>query len=68
MNNDFENIRAERDTERYQAKASPAFTGLWRQIALGIVVGYSVLSVLGFVGAMLWMKLMTSGIQLQIPN
>ncbi|MFI8482880.1 hypothetical protein ACIGCM_20155 [Pseudomonas sp. NPDC078700] len=68
MNNKFENLRAERDIEHYPVKSEANYAGLWKQIALGIVVGYTTLSVLGFVAAMLWMKLATSGLQLQVPG
>ncbi|WP_339491000.1 hypothetical protein [Pseudomonas sp. EL_65y_Pfl2_R95] len=68
MSNNFENLRAERDIERSPVKSSANYAGLWKQIALGIVVGYTALSVLGFVAAMLWFKLATSGLQLQVPN
>ncbi|ARU87457.1 hypothetical protein [Pseudomonas sp. M30-35] len=68
MSNNFENLRAERDIEHYRAKPSPNYAGLWKQIALGIVVGYTVLSLLGFVATMLWLKLAASGLQLQVPS
>ncbi|MEN2507296.1 hypothetical protein V8Z77_10320 [Stutzerimonas stutzeri] len=42
MRNDVENIRAERDLP-YRASAStpsnPSHAGIWKQIAIGIVVG-----------------------------
>ncbi|KRW56385.1 hypothetical protein [Stutzerimonas nitrititolerans] len=53
MRDDFDNIRAERETPyRTAATSSNKYAGLWKQIAIGIVVGH--LS-LGLIGAVLWM-------------
>jgi len=53
MRDDFDNIRAERETP-YRAAATSAnqYAGLWKQIAIGIVVGQ--LS-LGLIGAAVWL-------------
>lgn len=53
MRDDFDNIRAERETPyRTTAISSNKYAGLWKQIAIGIVVGH--LS-LGLIGAVVWM-------------
>ncbi len=54
MRDSFDNIRAERETP-YRTAANPSsnqHAGLWKQIAIGIVVGH--LS-LGLMGAVVWM-------------
>ncbi len=53
MRDDFDNIRAESETP-YRPSATQAnqHAGLWKQIAIGIVVGH--LS-LGLIGAVVWM-------------
>ena len=53
MKDDFDNIRAERETPyRHAATQANQHAGLWKQIAIGIVVGH--LS-LGLIGAVVWM-------------
>ncbi|MBT1118212.1 hypothetical protein ACYCFL_07715 [Stutzerimonas nitrititolerans] len=53
MRDDFDNIRAERETPyRTAATSSNKYAGLWKQIAIGTVVGH--LS-LGLIGAVVWM-------------
>lgn len=50
MRDDFDDIRAERDrpVRTSLGNANP-HAGLWKQIALGIVVGYGVIAVLSMV-------------------
>ena len=50
MKDDFDEIRAERDRPTRGYGASNPHAGLWKQIALGIVVGYSVLAVFTLIG------------------
>jgi uncharacterized protein (DUF2062 family) len=69
MRDDFDNIRAERETPYRTAAAAPSnqYTGLWKQIAIGIVVGH--LS-LGLMGAVIWMvaaQLLVGDIQIVMP-
>ena len=53
MRDDVDNIRAERETPyRPAATQSNQFAGLWKQIAIGIVVGHFSL---GLIGAVVWM-------------
>ncbi|WP_019341828.1 hypothetical protein [Stutzerimonas stutzeri] len=68
MRDDFDNLRAERETP-YRPAATQAnrHTGLWKQIAVGIVVGH--LS-LGLIGAVIWMaaaQLLVGGLQIVAP-
>ena len=53
MRDDFDNIRAERETP-YRTAATQAnqHAGLWKQIAIGLVVGHFSL---GLIGAVVWM-------------
>ncbi|WP_277374946.1 hypothetical protein [Pseudomonas sp. AA-38] len=48
---DFDDLRAERDMPMRHRHEANRFTGLWKQIALGIVVGYGVL---GLISAIIW--------------
>ena len=68
MRDDFDNIRAEREAP-YRAAATQAnkHAGLWKQIAIGIVVGH--LS-LGLIGAVVWMvaaHLLVGDVQIVAP-
>lgn len=68
MRDNFENIRAERDVPLQRASMpSQNYAGLWKQIALGIVVGYSVLGVLSAIGWWLFVTLALSGLQITTP-
>lgn len=49
---DFDDLRAERDMPTRYRNEPNRFAGLWKQIAIGIVVGYGVL---GIVSAVAWM-------------
>lgn len=64
----FDNIRAERETPyRPAATRANQYAGLWKQIALGIVVGY--LS-LGLIGVVVWMvaaQLLVGDLQIVAP-
>ncbi len=53
MRDSFDNIRAERETPFRSAAATPSnqYSGLWKQIAIGIVVGHLTL---GLMGAVVW--------------
>lgn len=68
MRDDFDNIRAERETPyRTAATSSNKYAGLWKQIAIGIVVGH--LS-LGLIGAVVWMvaaQLLLNGLSFTVP-
>lgn len=69
MRDDFDNIRAERETPYRTAAATPSnqYAGLWKQIAIGIVVGH--LSA-GLIGAVVWMvaaQLLVGDLQIVMP-
>ena len=68
MRDDFDNIRAERETPyRTTATQTNQHAGLWKQIAIGIVVGH--LS-LGLIGAVVWMvaaQLLVGDVQIVAP-
>jgi hypothetical protein len=49
VKNAFEEIRAERERPLPSSNPRAQYAGLWKQIALGIVVGYSALGVLGLI-------------------
>ncbi|WAJ40133.1 hypothetical protein OU800_04995 [Pseudomonas sp. GOM7] len=49
---DFDDLRAERDMPMRHRHEANRFAGLWKQIALGIVVGYGVL---GVISAVAWL-------------
>ncbi|WP_415844241.1 hypothetical protein ACMYUJ_12985 [Stutzerimonas zhaodongensis] len=69
MRDSFDNIRAEREPPYHIAAATPSnqYTGLWKQIAIGIVVGH--LS-LGLIGIVIWMvaaQVLVGDLQIVMP-
>jgi len=68
MRDDFDNIRAERETPyRTAVTSSNKYAGLWKQIAIGIVVGHVSL---GLIGAVVWMvatQLLLNGLSFRVP-
>ena len=67
MKNTFEEIRAERERPLPGNNLRPQYTGLWKQIALGIVVGYLALGVLGFIAWAVAAKFMLGNLQFIAP-
>lgn len=67
MKDDFESIRAERDTPLHRQPTSHNYAGLWKQIAFGIIVGYSVLGLLSIVGWLIFSKLAMGTLQIAVP-
>ncbi|MCQ4314256.1 hypothetical protein NAV33_20520 [Pseudomonas stutzeri] len=68
MRDDFDNLRAERETP-YRPAATQAnqHAGLWKQTVIGIVVGH--LS-LGLSGAVIWMvaaQLLVEDVHIVVP-
>ncbi|MCY1458663.1 hypothetical protein D9M71_760620 [compost metagenome] len=67
VKDDFENIRAERDTPLHRQAPTNSYSGLWKQIALGIIVGYTVLGIMSAIGWFISIKLAMGSLQITIP-
>jgi hypothetical protein len=67
VKDDFESIRAERETLPHRAAPTKNYAGLWKQIALGIVVGYTALGILSTIGWFIFLKLSMGSLQIAIP-
>lgn len=67
MKNAFEEIRAERERPLQSSNPRAQYAGLWKQIALGIVVGYTALSVLGFIAWAVSAKFALGNLQFIAP-
>ncbi|RRV03524.1 hypothetical protein EGJ28_23895 [Stutzerimonas xanthomarina] len=65
----FDEIRAERDVRSVEPSVynRDPHAGLWKQIALGIVVGYLALGVLSTVGWAVFARFASSGLQIAVP-
>lgn len=64
---DFDDLRAERDMPTHYRNEPNRHAGLWKQIAIGIVVGYSVLGILTAVAWMLVAQVALSGMSITLP-
>lgn len=65
---DFDNIRAEREMPYRPAPSSAnKYPGLWKQIALGIVVGHLSLGLIGFVLWLIATHFFMGNLQLSVP-
>ena len=64
---DFDDLRAERDMPTHYRNEPNRHAGLWKQIAIGIVVGYSVLGILTAVAWMLVAQVAMSGMSITLP-
>ena len=69
MSDRFDEIRAERDVRFVEPSAHGRgpHAGLWKQIALGIVVGYSVLGLLSAIGWAVFAHFALAGLQFALP-
>ena len=69
MRDRFDEIRAERDVLSVEAPVynRDPHAGLWKQIALGIVVGYLALGVLSAVGWAVAVRFAMGGLQIAVP-
>lgn len=67
VSDEFDDIRAERDLPLRGRQSSNQYAGLWKQIALGIVVGYSVLGVLSLIAWAATAHLVLSGLKFGAP-
>lgn len=64
---DFDDLRAERDLPSRYRHDPNRFAGLWKQIAIGIVVGYSVLGILSAIAWAVVGNLVLSGLTVNLP-
>jgi ABC-type transport system involved in cytochrome bd biosynthesis fused ATPase/permease subunit len=67
MKDDFNEIRAERERPFRYKQESGKFAGLWKQIALGIVVGYSALGILSAIGWIIVAHVIMGNLTLALP-
>lgn len=68
MRDDFDNIRAERDVPTHRMTSQvERYSGLWKQIALGIFVGFGLLGVVGTLAWFLLAKLALGTLQINVP-
>ena len=69
MRERFDEIRAERDVHSVEPvvyNRNP-HAGLWKQIALGIVVGYLALGLISAVGWAVFARFALGGLQIAVP-
>ncbi len=69
MRDHFDEIRAERDVHSVEpvVYSRDPHAGLWKQIALGIVVGYLALGLISAVGWAVFARFALGGLQLAVP-
>ncbi|MFI8735094.1 hypothetical protein ACIGKM_04180 [Ectopseudomonas toyotomiensis] len=64
---DFDDLRAERDMPTHYRNEPNRHARLWKQIAIGIVVGYSVLGVISAVAWMIIARFMLGDLSITLP-
>ncbi len=69
MHERFDEIRAERDVHSVEPVVynRDPHAGLWKQIALGIVVGYLALGLISAVGWAVFARFALGGLQIAVP-
>jgi hypothetical protein len=67
MKNDFEEIRAERERPARYRQNPEKFDGLWKQIAMGIVVAYCAITILTAIGWLIVINLMMGNLNFVLP-
>lgn len=69
MRDRFDEIRAERDVHAVEPVVynRDPHAGLWKQIALGIVVGYLALGLISAVGWAAFARFALGGLQIAVP-
>lgn len=67
MKDDFEEIRAERDQPARYKQEPEKFAGLWKQIAIGIVTAYCIISTLTTAGGILETHVITGSLKIGLP-
>lgn len=68
MKDDFDEIRAEREQPVRYKQGSEKFSGLWKQITLGIVVGYSVLGIISAIGWVITANVIIGNMSFALPK
>ena len=64
---DFDDLRAERDMPTHYRNEPNRHAVLWKQIAIGIVVGYSVLGIISAVAWMIIARFMLGDLSITLP-
>jgi hypothetical protein len=64
---DFDDLRAERDMPTHYRNEPNRHAGLWKQIAIGIIVGYSVLGIISAVAWMIIARFMLGDLSITLP-
>lgn len=64
---DFDDLRAERDMPTHYRNEPNRFAELWKQIAIGIVVGYSVLGIISAIAWTLIAQVALSSLSITLP-
>ena len=69
MRDRFDEIRAERDVHSVEPAVynRDPHAGLWKQIALGIVVGYLALGLISAVGWAVFVRFSLGSLQIAVP-
>jgi hypothetical protein len=67
MNDDLEEIRAEREGLARYRKEPEKYAGLWKQIAMGIVTAYCVITILTTIGWIIAAQVITGSLKLNLP-
>jgi hypothetical protein len=67
MKDEFEEIRAERERPARYRQEPEKFAGLWKQIAIGIVTAYCVISILTTIGWIIAAHVITGNLRLNLP-
>ena len=67
MKDEFEEIRAEREGPTKYRQEPEKFAGLWKQIAIGIVTAYCVISILTTIGWIIAANVITGSLRLNLP-
>jgi ABC-type transport system involved in cytochrome bd biosynthesis fused ATPase/permease subunit len=67
MIDDVEEIRAEREEPARHREVQGKYAGLWKQIAMGIVTAYCVITLLTTIGWIIAAKIITGSLKLNMP-
>lgn len=51
----------------HRQASTNSYSGLWKQIALGIIAGYTVLGIMSTIGWLIFLKLSMASFQINIP-